>query len=301
MQQPDSLHASIQSAIDVFDFDEARQLLKKALENPTAETYFLASLVSLDDEQKIEFLEKAVEVDPFHQNAVKSLNQALFKTDIDNSNRANMVDNHEAMQTDLVSELDEDAGTVLSVIFAPLIEYWEIAKKFSGQNIERNEIISITTANLTSTILGSTIIVAILGQLLRGIFDLEPSDFFQISDIPLLNELFQVFIFLLIAFVNTIFFHYPIKFFGGKGTFRHSFIANVLAMAISLPIIVPASWIAALLGFPDGSVAYASMPIMTNMMMKIHDISRWRFSLALIIPLLGIFFLFLFFINLYIN
>jgi hypothetical protein len=67
------LNPEIKQAIDGFDVDKARQLLKDAMKNGDAETYYLAARVALDEKQKREFLEKAVELDPFHQNAREEL------------------------------------------------------------------------------------------------------------------------------------------------------------------------------------------------------------------------------------
>jgi hypothetical protein len=67
----------IRAAIDSFDLDRARQLLREAFQNPDAETYFLASRAAIDDDQRVEFLQKAVELDPFHEkarNGLKKLN-----------------------------------------------------------------------------------------------------------------------------------------------------------------------------------------------------------------------------------
>ena len=67
------LNTEIKSAIDSFDMDKARELLRDALKEADAETYYLASKAAIDDEQKQEFLEKAVEADPFHDKARKAL------------------------------------------------------------------------------------------------------------------------------------------------------------------------------------------------------------------------------------
>lgn len=67
------LNQEIKQAIDRFDVDKARQLLKDAMKNGDGETYYLAARVALDEKQKREFLEKAVELDPFHQNAREEL------------------------------------------------------------------------------------------------------------------------------------------------------------------------------------------------------------------------------------
>lgn len=69
------LNPQIKEAIDSFDIPLARQLLKDALKEADAETFFLASQVAVDDDQKREFLQKAVDADPFYEKARKALNQ----------------------------------------------------------------------------------------------------------------------------------------------------------------------------------------------------------------------------------
>ncbi|MBI1259440.1 MAG: hypothetical protein GC204_18385 [Chloroflexi bacterium] len=71
-----SLNAEIKAAIDASDVNRARQLLRDALKEADAETYYLASQVAVDDEQRREFLEKAVELDPFHGGARTALKQS---------------------------------------------------------------------------------------------------------------------------------------------------------------------------------------------------------------------------------
>src|SRR5690606_34928746 len=68
-----ALNAEIKKALDSFDIDRARELLRQALKEADAKTYFLASRAALDDTQKQEFLTKALELDPFHENARKAL------------------------------------------------------------------------------------------------------------------------------------------------------------------------------------------------------------------------------------
>lgn len=62
-------NAEIKAAIDAFDMDKARELLRDALKEADAETYYLASRAAIDDDQKREFWEKVVEADPFHEKA----------------------------------------------------------------------------------------------------------------------------------------------------------------------------------------------------------------------------------------
>lgn len=70
------LENQIRDAIDKFDTANARDLLRKALENPTAEIYFLASMVAVNARQKRDFLEKAISLDPFHEAAHEELERA---------------------------------------------------------------------------------------------------------------------------------------------------------------------------------------------------------------------------------
>lgn len=66
----------IRAAINMFDMEKARQLLREELQrNPTAETYYLASLAALNEQQRHTFLQKAVELDPFHIEANAELSQ----------------------------------------------------------------------------------------------------------------------------------------------------------------------------------------------------------------------------------
>ncbi|PDW05059.1 hypothetical protein [Candidatus Viridilinea mediisalina] len=69
-------NSQIQSAIDTFDADKARVLLREALQDsPDAETYYLASLVAINAQQQRKFLDKALELDPFHPAAHAALEQ----------------------------------------------------------------------------------------------------------------------------------------------------------------------------------------------------------------------------------
>lgn len=68
----------IQSAIDTFQMDKARQLVREELQNaPSADGYYLASQAAVNHGQRIEYLEKAIELDPFHQPAHDELASIL--------------------------------------------------------------------------------------------------------------------------------------------------------------------------------------------------------------------------------
>ncbi|MCE7946963.1 MAG: hypothetical protein DYG88_05990 [Chloroflexi bacterium CFX4] len=69
-------YGEIHLAIATYDHERARDLLRKAIrENPTAEVYYLASQVALNNTQKKDFLKKAVALDPFHKEATYLLSR----------------------------------------------------------------------------------------------------------------------------------------------------------------------------------------------------------------------------------
>ena len=75
----------IQRAIDTFDIEKARGLIRDQLQSdPSADLYFLASQVALNDDQKREFLQKALDLDPFHikaDAALKNLGGKVKRSD----------------------------------------------------------------------------------------------------------------------------------------------------------------------------------------------------------------------------
>jgi hypothetical protein len=63
----------IREAIDVFDYEQARILLREALKNPTPEIYYLSYLVAIDDAQRITLLSRALELDPTYPPVVDAM------------------------------------------------------------------------------------------------------------------------------------------------------------------------------------------------------------------------------------
>lgn len=80
-----TLNHEIRAAIESMYPDRARDLIKDALKDADAETYYLASLVALNEDQKRDFLQKALDLDPFHTQAykaLKELDKSLQKTEV---------------------------------------------------------------------------------------------------------------------------------------------------------------------------------------------------------------------------
>ena len=69
--------AAIQQALDAFQRDEARALLKEELkENPSAEAYFLAAQAARTEGDRVEYLRRALELDPDYQPAADELGES---------------------------------------------------------------------------------------------------------------------------------------------------------------------------------------------------------------------------------
>ncbi len=75
--------AQIQDAIDRADIEQARFLLRYELQKqPSLEIYLLAARVAVDDQQRKMFLEKVIQLDPFHQEAHREIRRIEGKTQL---------------------------------------------------------------------------------------------------------------------------------------------------------------------------------------------------------------------------
>lgn len=72
-ENPPDLHLQIRQALTAMDWDRARALLGQALQNPTAETYYLAAYATADAQQRQVYLQNSLELDPVHQPAAEAL------------------------------------------------------------------------------------------------------------------------------------------------------------------------------------------------------------------------------------
>lgn len=72
--------AEIQQALDHFQRDEARALLKEELkESPSAAAYFLAAQAARTEGDRVSYLRKALELDPDYQPAIAELGEPTPK------------------------------------------------------------------------------------------------------------------------------------------------------------------------------------------------------------------------------
>lgn len=81
-----TIRTQIEELINQHNLTQARDLLRDELRNnPSAETYYLASQVAVVHAQRRHFLEKAIELNPFHEEAHQALQEFVpdFKTLMD--------------------------------------------------------------------------------------------------------------------------------------------------------------------------------------------------------------------------
>jgi|GEM_PF-5030278 len=68
-----NLNETIRLAIEQGNIEAARESLREAIREANAETFYLASKVALDNDQRTQFLQKTLDLDPFHAKAYKEL------------------------------------------------------------------------------------------------------------------------------------------------------------------------------------------------------------------------------------
>jgi hypothetical protein len=72
--------AEIKMAIQSGNKDLARELLRSEIkDHPSADTWYLASLVASSSEQNMNFLKRAIDADPFHDQAIAALDKLKSK------------------------------------------------------------------------------------------------------------------------------------------------------------------------------------------------------------------------------
>jgi hypothetical protein len=73
-----SIHEEIQTAIRHLDNEKARRLVAQGLANkPDADLYYLASLLADDAEERLDYLEQAIDLNPHHIEANSELNKIM--------------------------------------------------------------------------------------------------------------------------------------------------------------------------------------------------------------------------------
>lgn len=155
----------VRSAIDNFDFDRARELLRNELaSNPNAESYYFASLVALNDEQKINFLTKAVDKDPFHLAATSALAKLQPKANTTTSSDLGAETKTPTLQNQALPKINAKQQSSIDLYKQTLSHY----ANFSGR-ARRKEFWSFSLINTLLSILFLILDTAIFPRETRNI------------------------------------------------------------------------------------------------------------------------------------
>lgn len=246
----------VKNAIDSFDYDEARNLLKPMLKNPNADILYLASMVALDQEQAKEFLEQAVKLDPFHKSAVESLssfeNQSPKTTANPSSKNASTPNNISTLSS---STEDNGSGTqgvikdTFSVVFEPVILYKDLLLDLNNPERMSERVRSSGTKDIVKILLASGLISIFISTILPNSDPSASGSLF--TSIPFLNEIMQLAVWSMFAYLNAKIGHWAVKRIGGVGTFRMSLVSAFFPAAVLNPIYVFIEWLVALLLDPS--------------------------------------------------
>ncbi len=109
--------AEIQQAIKRFRMDEARALVQEELEEqPSAAAYYLASQAALNHGQRLEYLRKALELDPTYQQALDEME------DIKLPEGPPEADEPAAIAEEAPAEAETELGSLTKRLFALLTD-----------------------------------------------------------------------------------------------------------------------------------------------------------------------------------
>lgn len=158
------LNTEIRNAIDTMNVDQARQLLRDALKNPDAETYYLASLVALNDKQKQEFLDKAIELDPFFDEAHKELKKLNKPVQTASQKPASTTTVAPHATTNVAQSVSQPQPSTPTGLFQQAVN-WASSKGWEPQNVS-NESVNFNLTVHNGTVIG----LASLGLLIMGFF-----------------------------------------------------------------------------------------------------------------------------------
>ncbi len=157
-----SLNSQIKEAIDLFDIDSARLLLRDALKEADAETYYLASKVAIDPQQRIEFLQKSTQLDPFHELSRREL--ALAISSIHNSaTQGNYTSNSKLVSLPQVPIIQESHSSTM--LADERLEELEIQYRTEVESTQltQNIGIAITILGIFTLPFGVGILLVIIG------------------------------------------------------------------------------------------------------------------------------------------
>jgi hypothetical protein len=173
-----------------------------------------------------------------------------------------------------------NAVLALSVIAEPLKEYWRGLKRFSHPEIVIwIKSLSPMSKDLINLALGSIVVSTIVSKIFgnnEGSLDLV--------DIPVLNEIFVIGIFLIGGLLSGSICHKPLRWIGGTGQFRDAVVAAIYVSLVITPIIFFLEGIYFYFTgekLPASGMSGGSQAMYATLLAKIYEISLGKTLLAI--------------------
>jgi hypothetical protein len=173
-----------------------------------------------------------------------------------------------------------EATKVLAVLIEPLLEYGHAMRAWGGRDqLDKlaKRIVSdeIDVAHLAKLFL-STIVIS---TLISSLFPTREENSLELVRVPLLNDAIFVNLLLVCSVVNALMLFGPLRWAGGVGTFKHTFVAAAYTTAIIFPITTLFSDIWSLLRLgrePYEGYAAGWIASFSQLVAGIHRISFFR-------------------------
>jgi hypothetical protein len=186
------------------------------------------------------------------------------------------------MQTviETVETMKTEATKVSAVLIEPLLEYGHAmrawySKDQLGQLAKRIVSDEIDVAQLAKLFLSTVVITT----LINSVFPAGEENSLEFVRVPLLNDAIVVCSFLVCGVVNALMVFWPLRWAGGVGTFKHTFVAGAYTTAILFPLFTLCADISSLLRLgrvPDAVYAVSWTLSFSQLAAVIHRISIFR-------------------------
>lgn len=173
-----------------------------------------------------------------------------------------------------------EAAKISAVLIEPLLEYRHAMRAWGNRDqldqlAKRIVSDEIDVAQLAKLLL-STIVIS---TLINSVFPAAEENSLEVVRVPLLNDAIFVCLLLVCSLVNALMIFWPLRWAGGVGKFKHTFVAAAYTTAITFPLVTLFSDIWSLLRLGrEPYVGYAAgwTVSFSQLVAGIHRISIFR-------------------------
>jgi hypothetical protein len=178
-----------------------------------------------------------------------------------------------SLESGTSKDAKSEVAKALAVISRPLADYWHGLSRFNRLEdlvvfIKSQQLIS---GDLLKYVLGSILVTTVIARVIG--YDEGSLEF---VDIPILNEILAVGVFLIGGLTAALIYHKPLQLAGGRGTFRHALISAIYVAVTFLPFIVLADGLLGRLAdrpLPTAAYSAPQLVYLANLLGKIHELS----------------------------